>query len=176
MTGELENFQDGKKMIYSNMGYNKYMTKHVEPNKYFYVRGGIIQKRSQYCKVENCYKISSYGIEKIERCLNHRLKSMTNIRKKHILCEEHDISYNKNTTCKLCKKPKKYCNEDNCNTTASFNFKINDRPIKCKKHKENNMINVKRKYKVCDDSKIIYRKGYIFENNKKVVVLKIIKN
>ena len=122
MIGELENFQDGKKMIYSNMGYNKYMTKHVEPNKYLYVRGGIIQKKSQYCKVENCYKISSYGIEKIERCLNHRLKS-----------------------------------------------------LKCKKHKENNMINVKRKYKVCDDSKIIYRKGYICENNKKVVVLKIIK-
>ena len=34
-------FQDGKKnknIIYSNMGYNKYMTEHVEPNKYFYVR------------------------------------------------------------------------------------------------------------------------------------------
>ena len=29
------------------------------------------------------------------------------------------------------------------------------------------MINVKRKYKVCDDSKIIYRKGYICENNTK---------
>ena len=27
-------FQDGKKMISSNMGYNKYMTEHVEPNKY----------------------------------------------------------------------------------------------------------------------------------------------
>ena len=31
------------------MGYNKYMTEHVEPNKYFYVRGGIFQKRSKYC-------------------------------------------------------------------------------------------------------------------------------
>ena len=41
-------FQDektkNKKSIYSNMIYNKYMTEHVEPNKYFYVNRGIIQK------------------------------------------------------------------------------------------------------------------------------------
>ena len=37
------------------------------------------------------------------------------------------------------------------------------------KHKENNMINVKRKYIVNSNSnsKIIYKKGYICENNKK---------
>ena len=158
-----------KNIIYSNMGYNKYMTENVEPNKYFYVRGRIFQKRSKYCKVEDCFKISSYGIDKIERCLNHRLKDMTNIRRKHILYKIHDISHGKNTKCKLCKKPNKYCNENNCYTSASFNFKIDDRPIKCKKHKENNMINVKRKYIVNNDnnSKITYKKGYICENNKK---------
>ena len=162
-------FQDRKKknIIYSNMEYNKYMTEHVEPNKYFYVRGGIFQKRSKYCKVD-CFKISSYGIDKIERCLNHRLKDMTNIRRKHILCKIHDISHGENTTFKLCKKPNKYCNEDNCYTTASFNFKIDDRSIKCKKHKENNIINVKRKYIVNNNSnsKITYKKGYICENKK----------
>ena len=31
---------------------------------------------------------------------------MTNIWRKHILCKIHDISHGKNTTCKLCKKPK----------------------------------------------------------------------
>ena len=160
-------FQDGKKIIYSNMVYNKYITEHVEPNKYFYVGGGIFQKRSKYCKVEDCFKISSYGIDKIERCLNHRLKDMTNVRRTHILCKIHHISHGKNTKCKLCKKPNKYCNEDNCYTTALFNFKINDRPIKCKNHKENNMINVKRKYIVNNNSKITYKKGYIRENNKK---------
>ena len=152
------------------MGYNKYMTEHVKPNEYFYVRRGIFKKRSKYCKVEDCFKISSYGIDKIERCLNHRLKSMINIRRKHILCKIHDISRGKNTTCRLCKKPNKYCNKDNCYTTASFNFKIDDRPIKCRKHKENNMINVKRKYVVNsnnNDTKMTYRKGYICENNKK---------
>ena len=46
-----------------------YMTEHVEPNKYFFVRRGIFQKRSKYCKAEDCFKISSYGIDKIERCL-----------------------------------------------------------------------------------------------------------
>ena len=159
------------------MIYNKYMTKHVKPNKYFYVRRGIIQKKSQYCKVENCYKISSYGLcNRIDRCLDHRLRFMTNIRKKHILCKIHDISHSKNTTCKLCKKPKKYCNENNCYITASFNFKIDDRPIKCMNHMEKDMINVKRKYIVNNNSKIIYIKGYICENNKKGSSIRIEKN
>ena len=172
-------FQDEKKIIYSNMGYSKYMTENVEPNKYYYVRGGIFKKRSKYCKVEDCFKISSYGIDKIERCLNHRLKNMTNIRRKHILCKIHDISHGKNTKCKLCKKPKKYCNENNCYTSASFNFKIDNRPIKCKKHKENYMIDVKRKYIVNNNNnntKIIYRKGYICEDDKQGGSIKNNKN
>ena len=96
---------------------------------------------------------------------------MTNIRRKHILCKIYNISHGKNTTCKLCKKQNKYCNENNYYTTASFNFEIDDRPIKCKKHKENNMIHVKRKYIVNNNnnnnSKITYKKGYICENNNK---------
>ena len=32
------------------MRYNKYFTEHVEPNKYFYVRRGIIQKKSNIVK------------------------------------------------------------------------------------------------------------------------------
>ena len=95
-------FQDrknrNKKFIYSNMIYNKYITEHVESNIYFYVRRGIIQKKSQYCKVENCYKISSYGFcNRIDKYLDHRLRFMTNIRKKHILCKIHDISHSKKT-------------------------------------------------------------------------------
>ena len=27
------------------MKYNKYMTEHVKPNRYFYVRGGIFKKK-----------------------------------------------------------------------------------------------------------------------------------
>ena len=53
-------FQDGKnkdkKIIYSNMIYKKYMTKHVEPNKYFYVRGGIIQKNHNIVKYKTVIK------------------------------------------------------------------------------------------------------------------------
>ena len=80
-----ENFKMEKKnknIIYSNMGYNKYMTEHVEPDKYFYVRGGILKKRSKYCKVEDCFKISSYGSDKIERCLNHRLNEYDEYKEK----------------------------------------------------------------------------------------------
>ena len=47
-------FQDeknkNKKIIYSNMIYNKYMTEHIEPNKYLYVRRGIIQKNHNIVK------------------------------------------------------------------------------------------------------------------------------
>ena len=32
------------------MGYNNYMTVHVVPNKYFYIRGGIIQKNRNISK------------------------------------------------------------------------------------------------------------------------------
>ena len=73
------------------------------------------------------------------------------------------------------KKPNKYCNEDNCDTTASFNFKIYDRPIKCKKHKENNMINVKRKYIVNNNSKKQIKKDINVKKIRKEEVLKIIK-
>ena len=45
--------QDGRKnknIICSNMEYNNYMTEHVEPNKYFYIRKGIIQKNHNIVK------------------------------------------------------------------------------------------------------------------------------
>ena len=32
------------------MGYNKYMTEHVKPNKYFYVRRGILKKNQNIVK------------------------------------------------------------------------------------------------------------------------------
>ena len=93
MTGELENFD----------------------KKYFYVRKGNLIKRSQYCKVKDCFKISSYGINRIDRCLDHRLKSMTNIRMKHVLCKIHDISHGKNTKCRKCR-----LNIDNYDYTTRY--------------------------------------------------------
>ena len=36
--------QKNRNIIYSNMGYNKNMTEHVESNKYFYIRGGNYSK------------------------------------------------------------------------------------------------------------------------------------
>ena len=54
---KISRWKKNKNIIYSNMGYNKYMTEHVKPNKYFYVRRGIFKKRSKYCKAEDCFKI-----------------------------------------------------------------------------------------------------------------------
>ena len=57
-------------------------------------------------------------MNKIERCLDHRLKSMTNIRSKHVLCEIHDISHVKNTKCRKCR-----LNIDNYNYTLRYTKK-----------------------------------------------------
>ena len=49
--GKFQNEKNkNKKIINSNMIYNKYMTEHVESNKYFYIRGGIIQKNHNIVK------------------------------------------------------------------------------------------------------------------------------
>ena len=47
---KISRWKKNKNMIYSNMGYNKYMTEHAKPNKYFYVKGGIFKKDQSIVK------------------------------------------------------------------------------------------------------------------------------
>ena len=57
-------------------------------------------KKSTKCDV--CNITASYNFEKLKslKCLNHRKKGMINIKKKHILCEKHDISHGKKQNVK----------------------------------------------------------------------------
>ena len=60
-------------------------------------------KKSPKC--DECNITASYNFPKSKplKCLKHRKKGMVNIKRKHILCEEHDISHSKNLKCKICK-------------------------------------------------------------------------
>ena len=81
-------------------------------------------------------------------------------------------------------KYSQYCIEKNCKTLASYNYE-KLKPIYCNKHKLDEMINVKRNHKLCQDCKKSYKnkcntpsckytiKNY--ENSSKYMKLKIIK-
>ena len=60
-------------------------------------------KYKKYCIINDCKKLSSinYENEKIFSYRNeHKLDNMINIKKGHILCKEHNISYSKDSYCK----------------------------------------------------------------------------
>ena len=81
-------------------------------------------------------------------------------------------------------KYSQYCIEKNCKTLASYNYE-KLKPIYCNKHKLDEMVNVKRGHKLCQDCKKSYKnkcntpsckytiKNY--ENSSKYMKLKIIK-
>ena len=60
-------------------------------------------KKSPKC--DECNITASYNFPKSRplKCLKHRKKGMVNIKRKHILCEVHDISRSKKVECKKCK-------------------------------------------------------------------------
>ena len=81
-------------------------------------------------------------------------------------------------------KYSQYCIQKNCKTLASYNYE-KLKPKYCNKHKLDEMINVKRGHKLCQDCKIGYLKKcntpsckYTiknYENSTKYMKLKIIK-
>ena len=60
-------------------------------------------KKSTKC--DECDITASYNFEKLRplKCLKHRKKGMINIKRKHKLCEKHDISHSKKSGCRICK-------------------------------------------------------------------------
>ena len=60
-------------------------------------------KKSPKC--DECNITASYNFPKLRplKCLKHRKKGMVNIKRKHILCEVHDIFHSKKSGCKKCK-------------------------------------------------------------------------
>ena len=77
-------------------------------NDYFYMNGeGDILKYQKYCIIHFCKKLASFNYENEKiflYCNDHKLDNMINIKKSHILCKEHNISYSKDSYCKECEK------------------------------------------------------------------------
>ena len=89
-------------------------------------------------------------------CFDHKDDYHVNIPKKHILCTIHLISHSFKEKCPKC-KIKKSTKCDECNITSTYNFpKL--RPLKCLKHREPGMVNVKRKHILCKKHNISHSK------------------
>ena len=78
------------------------------------------------------------------------------LEKKHRLCPYHYKSHSQKIKCPDC-KIKKSTKYDECNITASYNYK-KLRPLKCLKHRNKGMINVKRNHTLCEKHDISHNK------------------
>ena len=113
---------------------------------------------SKFCNNDNCNKTAIYNYWGMRPrfCFDHKDKYHVNTPKKHILCFKHFISHSPKTKCPKC-KIKKSTKCDECNITASYNFpKL--RPLKCLKHRETGMVNIKRKHVLCKKHDISHSK------------------
>ena len=132
------------------MKYNRYMTDDRNRKS-----GNPVSK---FCNHDNCNKIAIYNHWGMRPrfCFDHKDKYHVNIPKKHILCFTHYISHSPKTKCPKC-KIKKSPKCDECNITASYNFpKL--RPLKCLKHRETGMVNIKRNHVLCKKHDISHSK------------------
>ena len=102
-------------------------------------------KKSTKC--DECNITASYNFPKLRplKCLKHRKKGMVNIKRKHILCEIHDISHSKNSGCKKCK-----LDIDNYDNSSKYmKNKI------YKQYKNDLMENINKKFKNHDPKTIL---------------------
>ena len=90
--------------------------KFIKINDYFYMTPeGNILKYKKYCIINDCKKLVSFNYHNEKTflyCNEHKL-DMINIRKGYVLCNEHNISYSKDSFCNECEK-KNYllCNQN----------------------------------------------------------------
>ena len=147
------------KTIYTDLKYNKYMT----DDRNWKSGNPVSKKNSKSCNHDNCNKTAVYNNwgMKPKFCFDHKDKHHVNIPKKHTLCTIHYISHSPKTKCPKC-KIKKSTKCDECNITASYNFpKV--RPLKCLKHREVVMVNIKRNHVLCKKHDISHSKKSRFK-------------
>ena len=101
--------------------------KSIKINEYFYMTPeGDISKYKKYCIVGDCKKLASFNYhnEKIFLyCNEHKLDNMINIWKGYVLCNEHNISYSKDSFCKECEKMNCLLSNQNVNKQHYFSKK-----------------------------------------------------
>ena len=82
--------------------------KFIKLNEYFYMNSeGNILKYKKYCIIHSCKKLGSFNYHNEKEflyCNEHKWDNIINIKKGHILCKEHNISYSKDSYCKECEK------------------------------------------------------------------------
>ena len=84
-----------------------YSKKFIKLKEYFYMTPeGDVLKYKEYCIIHHCKKVASSNYHKkiFLYCNEHKLDKMINIKKGHIFCEKHNISYSKDSFCKECEK------------------------------------------------------------------------
>ena len=116
-------------------------------------------KKSPKC--DECNITASYNFPKSRplKCLKHRKKGMVNIKRKHILCEVHDISHSKKVECKKCK-----LDIDNYDNSSKYmKNKI------YKQYKNDLMENINKKFKNHDPKTILQN---ILNNSKNEKITK----
>ena len=75
-----------------------------------------------------------------------------------IKCQKIDKYFFKNSKGRNCKYLK-CCRRKNCKTKSSYNYE-NLKPKYCSKHKKEDMVNVKRGHKLCQNCKSSYKTKY----------------
>ena len=122
-------------------------------------------KKSTKC--DECNITASYNFPKLRplKCLKHRKKDMVNIKRKHILCEVHDISHSKKVECKKCK-----LDIDNYDNSSKY------MKNKIYKQYKNDLIeNIKKKF-TNHDHKTILQNILNNSKNEKIVKFKKIRS
>ena len=72
-----------------------------------------------------------------------------------VQCQKIDKYFFKNSKGRICKYLK-YCRRKNCKTESSYNYE-NLKPKYCSKHKKEDMVNVERGHKLCQNCKSSYK-------------------
>ena len=133
-------------------------------------------KKSTKCN--ECDITASYNFPKLRplKCLKHRKKGMVNIKRKHILCEDHDISHSENSGCKKCKLDiGNYDNSSKYMKNKMYNKFENDLTEKIKRKFTNhdhktilqNVLNNSKNEKIVKFKKIRYERKKKRENKDK---------
>ncbi len=108
---------------------------------------------------ERCKSEAIYGISQLleTRCEIH--KELDMILKSHMICQHS----NRKSKCKLCRKSLE-CNDSLCHYKARYGLK-SSKPIKCDKHKDENMVLKPMSY--CSHGKAHSRCDYCHNKNSK---------
>ena len=139
-------------------------------------------KKSPKC--DECNITASYNFPKLRplKCLKHRKKGMVNIKRKHILCEVHDISHSKKVECKKCKLDiDNYDNSSKYMKNKIYNKFENDLTEKIKRKFTNhdhktilqNILNNSKNEKIVKFKKIRSERKKKHENKDKIYKCKI---